>query len=144
MSIPQIKLTYLSLLKIIDNLKIILEVAVARTVNWQRFCTQNPSTLLYLIDLALLMGVDSNGSGCDSSSLSGCGSAAAASTPVIIPTLLQLLLCSLGTTKSSSKTLQPPINLAKSSQGLTNISLNNTFYQRILLDYVGTIIHDYC
>ena len=31
-----------------------------------------------------------------------------------------------------------------SSQGLTNISLNNTFYQRILLDYVGTIIHDYC
>jgi hypothetical protein len=120
MSIPQIKLTYLSLLKIIDNLKIILEVAVARTVNWQRFCTQNPSTLLYLIDLALLMGVDSNGSGCDSSSLSGCGSAAAASTPVIIPTLLQLLLCSLGTTKSSSKTLQPAINLAKSSQGLTN------------------------
>ena len=29
-----------------------------------------------------------------------------------------------------------------SSQGSTNISLNNTFYQRIL-DHVGTIIHDY-
>ncbi len=129
----QIKLTYLSLLKIIDNLKVILEVAVARTLNWQRFCTQNPSTILYFIDLALLMGVDSNGSGCDSSSLSGCGSVAAASTPVIIPTILQLLLCSLGATKSSSKASQQTAsNMASSlssamktssvAQSVTNIT----------------------
>lgn len=90
------KLTYQSLLKLIDHLKVILEVASARTLNWQRFCAQNPSSILYLIELALLMGVDSNGTGSDSSSLSGGGSVSAASTCAIIPTILQILLCSLG------------------------------------------------
>lgn len=90
------KLTYQSLLKLVDHLKVILEVASARTLNWQRFCAQNPSSILYLIELALLMGVDSNGTGSDSSSLSGGGSVSAASTSAIIPTILQILLCSLG------------------------------------------------
>lgn len=90
------KLTYSSLLKLVEHLKVILEVAVSRTLNWQRFCAQNPTTLLYLIELALIMGVDSNGTGSDLSSLSGGGSIAAASTSAIIPTILQILLCSLG------------------------------------------------
>ena len=97
------KLTYLNLLKLVDHLKVILEVAVSRSLNWQRFCAQNPSTLLYLIELALLMGVDSNGSGTDSSSLSGGSSIAAASTSAIIPTILQILLCTLGGTKQKTQ-----------------------------------------
>ena len=32
------KLTYLNLLKLVDHLKVILEVAVSRSLNWQRFC----------------------------------------------------------------------------------------------------------
>ena len=72
------KLTYLNFLKLTDYLKTILEVAVSRTSNWQRFCVQNPSTVLYLIELALLMGVDSNGSGIDSSSVNTSGNIASA------------------------------------------------------------------
>ena len=30
------------------------------------------------------------------------------------------------------------------SQSSVNISFNNTFYQRIFSDHVGTNIHDYC
>jgi hypothetical protein len=98
-----IKLTYMSLLKLVDHLKTILEVAISRTLNWQRFCVQNPTTILYLIELALLMGVDSNGSGIDSSNLNSIGNVASASTSVIVPNILQLLLCALGGTKSSSQ-----------------------------------------
>jgi hypothetical protein len=114
-----IKLTYLNLVKLVENLKAILDVAVSRTINWQRFCAQNASTLIYLIDLALLIGVDSNGSGIDSSSLNSAGNIAAASTSVIVPNILQLLLCALGGTKSSThnKTMF-------SSANLTNISSN--------------------
>lgn len=97
------KLSYTSLLKILDNLKLILEIAASRAANWQRFCLQNPSAIQYLIELALLMGVDSNGSGSDSSNLSGSSSISVALTPVIVPTLLQCIVYSLGTS-SSSKT----------------------------------------
>jgi hypothetical protein len=110
------KLTYLNLLKLTDHLKTMLEVAVSRTSNWQRFCVQNPSTLLYLIELALLMGVDSNGSGIDSSSVNTSGNIASASTSVIVPNITQLLLCALGGTKSSSSSSQSKANQLQQQQ----------------------------
>ncbi len=115
------KLAYSSLLKLVEHLKVILEVAASRTVNWQRFCLQNPTTILYLIELALLMGVDSNGTGSDSSSLSGGGSIAAASTSAIIPTILQVLLCSLGGTKS-----KPQVNSSKTTTTTTTSTTTST------------------
>lgn len=117
------KLSYSHLLKLVENLKVILEVASSRTVNWQRFCGQNPSTILYLIELALLMGVDSNGTGSDSSSLSGGGSIAAASTSAIIPTILQIVLCTLGGTKQ-----KPPAaaTAGKLSNSQTTVNNNST------------------
>lgn len=97
---PPPKLAYSSLLRIAEHLKTMIEVGAARTSNWQRFCLQNSTTLLYLIEVALLMGVDSNGSGIDSSS----SLSASASTSVIVPHITQLLLCALGGGAKSSGT----------------------------------------
>jgi hypothetical protein len=116
------KLTYYNLIKLVEHLKTILEVAVSRTNNWQRFCAQNPTCIQYLIDLALLIGVDSNGSGIDSSSLNSAGNVASASTAVIIPNILQLLLCALGGAKSSSSQQNKPITSISTTTSKTSLT----------------------
>lgn len=103
-NLTALQLSYTSLLKIFENMKLILEIASSRTANWQRFCLQNSSTIQYLIDLALLMGIDSNGSGSDSSSLSGSSSISVAFTPAIVPTILQCIVFTIGNINNSSKT----------------------------------------
>jgi E3 ubiquitin-protein ligase UBR4 len=136
------KLTYSSLLKIVEHLKLVLEIAVSRAPNWQRFCLQNPSTILFLVELALLMGVDANGSGSDSSNLSGSSSISMASTSVIVPTILQCIVCSLGSSKlsstSSSSSMQSSNKpmAASVSQAAPNKSLSSskTSTTRILLN----------
>jgi hypothetical protein len=93
------KLNYVCLLRIAEQLKQMLEIASARTANWQRFVLHNPRMLLYLCDLAMLMGVDANGSGSDSSNLNGTSSISTActnTTPALIPSILQLLILTLG------------------------------------------------
>lgn len=114
------RLSYTSLLKILENLKLMLEIAASRSPNWQRFCLQNPSTIQYLIELALLMGVDANGSGSDSSNLSGGSSISVASTSAIVSTILQCVVYSLGNSNSSSKTA--PIAQAAQQSRSTTVS----------------------
>lgn len=100
------QLSYLNLIRIIEQLKMMAEIANARTGNWQRFLASHPRMIVYLFELALLMGVDSNGSGTDSSNLNGMTSClATASTTTsnsLIPTILQLLILSLSSSISSS------------------------------------------
>ena len=97
------KLNYSNLIKVDEHFKSVLEVAVARTVNWQRFCLQNPSTILYLIELSLLLGVDSNS---DSTSGTLC---TGASTANLAPTILQLLSYALGGSRTKTQpTAQVP------------------------------------
>jgi hypothetical protein len=72
------------------------------------------------------MGVDSNGSGCDMSNLSGGGSIAAASTSPLIPTILQILLCSLGGTKQKSQSSVTQQQQQQGSKQITTINLAAT------------------
>lgn len=125
-NLTALKLSYTSLLKIFENLKLILESASSRSTNWQRFCLQNPSTIQYFIELALLMGVDSNGSGSDSSNLSGSSSISSAFTPAIVPTILQCIVYCLGSNSSSSKTA-PIAQPHQISLGKAPIAVNNNF-----------------
>ena len=93
------KMSYLSLLRVTEQLKQMVEIASARTANWHRFVLHNPRMIVYLCELAMLMGVDANGSGSDSSYLNGLSSIATACTttsPLLIPTILQLLILTLG------------------------------------------------
>lgn len=119
------KISYLNLNKLVDNFKLILEVASSRSTNWQRFCIQNPTTVTYLVDLALLMGVDSNGSGTDSSNLNSSNTTSLACTSVMVPTILQLLLNLFGVTKNSTQSLQSSKNMP-TSQGQSKSNDNKS------------------
>lgn len=145
-SLTTSKLTYTSLLKILENLKQILEIAASRSPNWQRFCLQNPFTIQYLIELSLLMGVDSNGSGSDSSNLAGSSSISCACTSVIVPTILQCIVYSLVTSTSSSSKTAPiaqPQQMA-SSGTKSSTALSNPAQKVSIFDFVIKFLHVCC
>lgn len=75
--------SYNNLLAIVEYLKLINEIALTRNQNWQQFCVDNPNTILFLIEISLII---------DES---------------VVQFILQLILCALGGSKSASK-LQTP------------------------------------
>ena len=122
------KLNYSSLVKLVDSLKQIAEIAVARSANWQRFCIHNSTILLYLIELAMLFGVDSNGSGTDSSNLNGNSSISTACTSTtILPIIIQLLTLTLNSSslKTSTNNVNNPSHSNQSSRLSSITSLTN-------------------
>ncbi len=71
--------TYNKLIKLVDHLKVLFDIALQRTFNWQQFCLENKTIVLYLIEISLIID------------------------EYIVSVILQLLLCAIGGTRTAQK-----------------------------------------
>ncbi|CAF1139596.1 unnamed protein product [Brachionus calyciflorus] len=111
------KLSYLNLIKIFDNLILILEVSSSRSTNWQKFCLQNPSTSKSYFVLDRKESFNGHRLEC---------------TSVIIPTILQLLQSLFGQ-KSNSK-IEQDENLSQLLVGVILKQILIKFSREFLLE----------
>jgi E3 ubiquitin-protein ligase UBR4 len=94
--------TYDKCIRLVDNLKILFDISSNRTVNWQQYCLDNKTIVVYLIEISLIID------------------------EYIVPVILQLLLCAFGGPRSAQKIQNMANNNNNSNKSTTTTTTAKT------------------